>query len=159
LEVPPVTAPKDMTALKTSAVNQRIDGALELTQESEELLTARRRAVLETLYLASSSATPLTEIQRLHTAMADVVDPAIETSSTFDIIAYNSDLRQRLIESETLAGSELEALANSRANAVLSFLLDDGSLSAQSIRLLESSETDLDEDGWLIMTFELSSNN
>lgn len=159
LEVPPVTAPEDMTALKTSAVNQRIDAALELTQESEELLTTRRRAVLETLYLASRSATSLTEIQQLHTAVADVVDPAVETSTTFDIIAYNSDLRQRLIDSETLVGSELEALANARANAVSSFLLDDGSLPAERIRLLESSGTELDEGGWLIMTFELSSNN
>lgn len=159
LDVPPVTAPEDTTALKTSAVNQRIDAALELTQESEELLTTKRRTVLETLYLASAAATSLTEIQQLYTAITDVVDPAVEASSTLDIIAYNSDLRQRLIDLETLAGSELEALANERANAVSSFLLDDGSLSAQRIRLLEGSESDLDEGGWLIMTFELSSNN
>lgn len=159
LDIPPVTAPEDTTALKTSAVNQRIDAALELTQESEELLTTKRRTVLETLYLASAAATSLTEIQLLHTAITDVVDPAVEASSTLDIIAYNSDLRQRLIDLETLAGSELETLANERANAVSSFLLDDGSLSAQRIRLLEGSESDLDEGGWLIMTFELSSNN
>lgn len=159
LEVPPITAPQDIAALKTSAVNQRIDAALELTQGSEELLTTRRRTVLETLYLASAAATSITEIQQLHTAIADVVDPAVETSSTFDIIAYNSDLRQRLIDSETLAESELEALANSRANAVSSFLLGDGSLSTQRIRSLEIRETDLDEGGWLIMAFELSSSN
>lgn len=163
LEIPPVTAAEDITALKTNVVNQRIDAALELTQESEELLTTRRRTVLENLYLAAAAASPnpaasLTEIQQLHTA-ADAIDPAVETKAALDIIAYNSELRQRLIDLETLTVAELETLANARANAVSNFFLDDGSLSAQRIQLLESGESELDEDGWLIMTFKLSSNN
>ncbi|MFT4886412.1 MAG: hypothetical protein ACJA2D_000705 [Pseudohongiellaceae bacterium] len=156
LEIPPVFAIEDVTALKTSTVNQAIAAALELTVESDGLFTTRRRGVLENLYLASSLTTSLIEIQQLHTASATA---ETKTRPALDIIAYSNELRQRLIDSQDLDAFELEALANARANSVSSFLLEDGSLTAQRIRLVQSSESDLDEGGWLLMKFELSSNN
>lgn len=169
LEIPPVNAIQDSTALKTDAVNQRVDEALALTQGSEELLTTRRRNILENLYLAYTPAIPLTEIQQIHTAAEKITpsDPALSSQPSsnstpptpiLDIIAYNSDLRQRLIDQEMLAATALQSLADARAAAVAEFLLSDGVISTQRIRQAESGESDLDENGWLTMVFELTTN-
>lgn len=51
LEIPTVSAAQDSLTLKTASVNQKVDDALALTQDSEELLMTRRRNILEKLYL------------------------------------------------------------------------------------------------------------
>ena len=51
LEIPAVSAAQDSLTLKTASVNQKVDDALALTQDSEELLMTRRRNILEKLYL------------------------------------------------------------------------------------------------------------
>jgi hypothetical protein len=163
LEIPPVSAAQDSLALKTAAVNQKIDEALALTQDSEELLTTRRRNILEKLYLAFTQATPLTEIQLLHTTSAEAPEVALvspaSASPPLDILAYNSDLRRRLIDQEEISVTALKLLADARAKAVVDFLLSDEAISPQRIRITELRASDLDEGGWLSMVFELSSNN
>lgn len=172
LDIPPVNAAQDSTALKTAAVNKRIDDALELTQSSNELLTTRRRIVLENLYLTSTLVVSLSEIQRLHTPAQDptsITSDTVQASTSspntglenpvLDIIAYNNDLRRRLIDQEALAATALQSLANARATAVTQFLVSDGGISPQRIRLSELNESELDENGWLSMVFELSSSN
>lgn len=51
LEIPTVSAAQDSLTLKTASVNQKVDDALALTQDSEEQLMTRRRNILEKLYL------------------------------------------------------------------------------------------------------------
>ncbi|HAG71642.1 MAG TPA: hypothetical protein DCL66_05515 [Gammaproteobacteria bacterium] len=51
LEIPTVSAAQDSLTLKTASVSQKVDDALALTQDSEELLMTRRRNILEKLYL------------------------------------------------------------------------------------------------------------
>jgi hypothetical protein len=152
LEIPPASALEDITALKTKAVNQTIKAALELTEESYGLVTTRHSGVLDNFYLASGLTTSLTEIQQLYTAS---VTAKTETSSALDISACSNELR----DSEGLDAFDLEALANAQANSVSSLLLEDGPLTAQRIRLLQSGDSDIDESGWQLMTSELSSNN
>lgn len=84
LEVPPLTAPEDVLALKTTKVNRNIEIALEALVDEDILLTERRRQVLETLYSNTPNSQPLIEIQRLYQTQgqAQADHPATPTAAT-----------------------------------------------------------------------------
>lgn len=152
LEISPVASPADPLALKTAAVNARIDEALSLTEDSAESLTNRRREVLEQLYINGATTPTLSDIALGHQQAAQEGQAPV-----LDVIAYNADLVQKLIGLETLSSDALENLAQTRANAASAFLIDEGEVSATQIRLVEASESELDDSGWLTMSFELTS--
>lgn len=158
LEVPPVSASEDILALKTAAVNRTIEASLEALAEDTRLLTQRRRQVLETLYTATAQVQPLNEIQQLYPLPADPA-AAATPAPQLDVVAYNAQLRQRLIDAQFISEQELNDLANARANAVLEFMTATAGIDGSQIRLIDPATTALDEDGWLVMEFGLGPAN
>lgn len=157
LEVSPVASEADLLALKTAAVDTEIEAALAATENNGELLTNRRRQALEGLYAQTSASAALAEIESLHTESSpeDSSDTSVEPS--LDVIAYNADLLQRLIDVKQISDAELASLANMRAQAAADFLINEGAIEASRIRFADSSTSELDDDGWLTMDFELGS--
>ncbi|MFT4862274.1 MAG: hypothetical protein ACI95C_001492 [Pseudohongiellaceae bacterium] len=158
LEVPPVSASEDILALKTAAVNRTIESSLEALAEDTRLLTQRRRQVLETLYTATAQAQPLLAIQQLYPQPSDPAAPATQTPQ-LDVVAYNAELRQRLIQAQFISEQELNGLAVSRANAVLEFMTATAGINGSQIRLIDPATSALDVDGWLVMKFGLGPAN
>lgn len=171
LEVPMVNAGAfDIAALQEAAVDLRIESVL-ATPEGETAagspplsLTARRTLALEAMYSNASLDTPLTEIRLQHTTVPEpATDQAGAASQTLaaasgqlDVLAYNADLRQRLIDAETVSQSDIDSLARNRADNVVQYLVSTSGIDASRIRISESVEGDLDDDQWLIMNFDLS---
>ncbi|MFK7865396.1 MAG: DUF748 domain-containing protein [Pseudohongiellaceae bacterium] len=154
LEISPVTSLDDPLALKTSAVNLKIEEALTLAGDSTESLVSRRRDILERFYTDSSATPTLAEIASNHE------QPTQEGQApALDVIAYNAALLQRLIEQETVSTDALEALAQARATAASNFLIEEAGVSVSQIQITDLSESELDDNGWLTMAFELTSTN
>lgn len=150
----------DLLALKTAAVTATIEAQLASEAESDLSLVERQTAILEALYSATDSTMSLEEIRALHTALA--VPEAESTDSTasatendFDVIAYNNDLRGRLIEAEPIGANELNALAQQRLGSIEEFL-SSTSLSISRLRQTDTVTVELDEEGWLVLEFGLS---
>lgn len=162
LEIPAVTAAADEPALQTQAVDDAIEALLEAQPESDDLLTARRLVVLESLYVENGLPTTLEEIRRINTPIPE----AISDSATADVpravpeqldtLAYIADLRERLIASENISEEELAALGSARRDAVIEFMTISGGISAD--RLLEADPvvSDEDDEGWLELPFGLT---
>jgi len=159
LEVPPLLAEEDTQALQASKVGQRIEAALEALSEDDRLLTERRRQVLETLYSAVPNAQALVEIQQLHQQQAPSASEDDPVQTQLDVVAYNAQLRQRLVQTETLSEQELNALASARANEVVTFMTETLGTSSSQIKTIDTARSDLDEDGWLTMEFGLGPAN
>jgi hypothetical protein len=159
LEVPPLAAPEDTLALKTAKVNQQIETALKALAEADSLLTQRRMQVLEALYTASPSALPLIEIQQLHQQQA--AEPTLFTPATtqLDVVAYNAEIRQRLVQGETISDEELNTLATARARAVVAFMTETVGTASGQIRVIDPASSSPDGDGWLVMEFGLGPAN
>jgi hypothetical protein len=75
------------------------------------------------------------------------------------VVAYNAELRQRLIQAQFISEQELNGLAVSRANAVLEFMTATAGINGSQIRLIDPATSALDDDGWLVMKFGLGPAN
>ena len=162
LEIPTVTAAVDEPALQTQAVDNNIETLLEAQPESEELLTARRLTVLESLYLESALPETLEEIRFMHTPVPEVTSDtaAAQTQQAappqLDTLAYVADLRDRLIAAEDISEGELAALGSARRSAVIQFLTVNGGISADRLIEVEPVVSEEDDEGWLELPFGLT---
>lgn len=160
LEIPAVTAAADEPVLQTQAVENRIEALLEAQSESEELLTGRRLAVLESLYMESALPLALDEIRLMHTPVPNVTDAnaTAETPQTgqLDTLAYIADLRERLIAAEELGENELAALGSVRRDAVVEFMAVSGGISIDRLIKTDPVISDEDDEGWLELPFGLT---
>lgn len=158
LEIPAITVLEDELALKTARVNEKVDEALRALEPGDQLLTERRRQVLENFYIASDPSDLLTDIQQLHSTV--VIEAADETDSlTLDVIAYNADLLVRLVDRERLDASALENLARARANEVVTFLRDNTGFSANRVKVTDLITGEIDDEGWITMEFGLGTDS
>ncbi len=157
LEVPPTFTNEDRLALQTAKVNQQIELALEALADDDRLLTQRRRQVLESLYSQIPNAQALAEIEALFLPKptAEPEQPVPE----FDTVAYNAELRQRLIDAAPVSDSELNQLAINRAQAVASFMVESAGIPQQQLKIGEPEQSEVDEEGWLTMGFGLGPAN
>jgi Domain of Unknown Function (DUF748) len=162
LEIPPVTADADVPALQTLAVDNRIDALLEAQPASEDSLTERRLAVIESLFVESALPATLEEIRALNTPVAETdsddtgTDIQAATSGELDTLAYITDLRERLIQVEDINAAELAALGLARSQAVIQFLTINGGIAGARLLEMEPVLSEEDEEGWLEMPFGLT---
>lgn len=163
LELPLVQGgDSDRLALQTAAVNERIETLLANESDSTLTLVERQTSILENLYSSSDLPQALPEIRILHTPEAtDPVQPqqsaADSPAPEFDVIAYNNDLRARLIANEPVTETDLNELAQARVASVREFLTTSTSLTPARVLQSETVTVEEDEEGWLVMEFGLGS--
>ncbi|MDA0689571.1 MAG: DUF748 domain-containing protein, partial [Proteobacteria bacterium] len=157
----------DRLALQTAAVDSRIEDALANTADTERSLVERRTTVLEALYSAINPGAALADIRTAHTTLpavttadqSDASAASVENTALpqFDVIAYNNDLRDRLIAAEPIGEAELSVLASERLANVSEYLTSNALLSAARLVPDEAVTVEEDEEGWLVMEFGLGS--
>jgi hypothetical protein len=79
-----------------------------------------------------------------------------ETQETaeLDVLAYNADLKQRLIEAESISATQLQQLAEQRQQTIIDYIQQHADVSNDQLKRSETVATRL-EDGWLKLKFEL----
>lgn len=162
LEIPAVTSLADTPVLQTQKVDQRIEALLEAQSESDDSLTARRLAAVESLYAQSGLAVTLDEIRLLNTPAPETtndtaaVDVQQATPGQLDTLAYIADLRERLIGAEEISTAQLAALGTARRDAVVDFLSNNGGIAADRLLEIEPVVSEEDDEGWLELPFGLT---
>lgn len=162
LEIPAISAQADVLALQIAAVDANIESTLEAQPASEDSLTQRRLAAVESLYSAANLPDTLDAIRLLHTAIPetesdDAVVPAQPSASgQLDTLAYIADLREKLIGAESIGEAELAALGSSRRDSVVEFLTTRGGIAEARLLAAEPLDDAEDEDGWLLLPFGLT---
>jgi hypothetical protein len=115
---------------------------------SDDMLAAEYRGVLEALHRERFPDTDLETIRAVHRSVpAD--DP--EAEPRFDELAYGADLRDRLLESESVGAVELDALARARAVAIRDAFLATGVLTEERVRLAEPAAVESEDDEWVVL--------
>lgn len=158
LEVPGVMAGEaDRMVLRTRAVEAALEERLEQDDNPDAQLNVRRQEALEALYTEAGLTPDLEMLRMEHTTSAsDDGDDNEDAEAGFDALAYTEDLRQRLIMAQSVSESELERLATDRAEAVIAYIGINSSLDDSQYRTTETVTSDLDEDGWLTLPFDVS---
>ena len=106
----------DSAALRTRAVDERVESMLDAADNDDEGYAERRTAVIERFYREATGADD--DAMQLITDRFVVTEADAESGEEtrrFDALAYTSELRRLLIEIEPLEESAIVALANSRA--------------------------------------------
>lgn len=157
----------DRFALQTAAVDSRIEDALANSADTERSLVERRTTALEALYSAINPGAALVDIRTAHTTLpaattadqSDASAASVENTALpqFDVIAYNNDLRDRLIAAEPIGEAELSVLASERLANVSEYLTTNALLSTARLVPDEAVTVEGDEEGWLVMEFGLGS--
>ncbi len=135
LVLPPVQAPEaDAKALREAQLEaliaERVQGIVPEGQAA--MYDDRVRSVLETLYgeLApvEDAGAALEALRARHTVVpAEGADDGGDEEPRFDALAYTTDLRQQLIDLQTLAPDALETLARERAEGLRETIVAAGS--------------------------------
>jgi hypothetical protein len=138
----------DRQQLKQAAVEQRIESRLDQT-DPETQLAERRQTVLETLYREAGLSPILRTLQQEFT-----VNTETQETAALDVLAYNADLKQRLIEAESISAAQLQQLAEQRQQTVIEYIQQHAEVNSDQLKRSETVATRL-EDGWVKLKFEL----
>ncbi len=160
LEIPLLITEADRVALQTDLVAQRITARMDAAEDnSQGSLTQQRQAALESLYADAGLAPSLDELQAANTIETEITNPLTGeplASEQLDVQAYNTDIRNRLIEVEPISEQQLLALAQARYANIRQYLLElEGELAPSRLATTDRQTAELDEDGWLVMEFGL----
>lgn len=137
----------DKPALQTRQVDERIEQAVAgLQSEGEELVTVKRRQVLEQQLANSDPALDLPALQAEYSRIPPGEDPE-KADPVLDETAYLEALRQRLIELEPVPEAALLSLADARADAVMAQLTGDDSIAPLALTRLPSAAVDAADNG------------
>ena len=112
-------------------------------------MAERRQTVLEKLYLEAELSPILRTLQQEFT-----VNPETQDTAELDVLAYNADLKQRLIEAESISATQLQQLAEKRQQTVIEYIQQHADVNSEQLKRSETESTRL-EDGWLKLKFEL----
>jgi hypothetical protein len=146
LEIPGVVDPR---ADRAALAEARIDGRI--AEGTGAAAASSRREVIESLY---QDAFPQVSLAARQQAFQSAATPDDDTSETeLDEPAYLADLRNELIQQETISADDLAALARARADAVRS-ALGDADL-APRLDSAATVETKADEGGWIPLKLKL----
>jgi len=116
--------------------------------EEFPMLNEEIRRVFEALFVERFPDTPLETVTAEHTARpAD--KPGAEP--VFDELAYAADLRERLLASEEVGQQDLEALANTRAQAIRDAFLATGDFDESRIVIAAPTATEAEDSEWVTM--------
>ena len=159
LSVPPdFNAAADTLAISDQRVDEQIDAKLGSPDPSRsaEMLAARRREVLESLYRDAFSRESLRAVRAESTVPLDAGNPA--GSTRFDDVVYANRLRKALVESQEIAPNELEELSNRRANAIIDALTTaEQPLARERVEIVKGSEVEPNQRGHIPVQLKLSS--
>ena len=124
--------------------------------ESEtEMLDAEVRAILEVMFRERFPESDPETLKATHTGPpAD--DP--EGKPELDELAYAQDLWERLLASEEITTADLRTLADQRAEAIRSAFLASGEYDETRIALGEATETESEDDEWVIVELGVATN-
>lgn len=132
LEIPLLQGEGDRAALQEQAVTARINAQLEQTTEADGSLTDRRLAIVEQLYQQAGLSPTLEKLRQANMPMPETSEDgtvdlaAALTAGELDVPAYVQDMRSRLIAAESIADAALADLAESRRQAVMAYLAEQG---------------------------------
>ena len=155
LEVPPVQNPEaDRRAIAERLLEMELETLLAQVTDDEQSHTESLRAALEGLYDALPAAEPRETIVVAHTTTA--VDAEADDQPTLDVPAYNAALRSALIDAREVPDLDLNALAEARLAAVHEALTALIPLPEQRFQALPIEVVDLNEDGLVQMSLNVT---
>ncbi|MGM0904975.1 MAG: DUF748 domain-containing protein [Pseudomonadota bacterium] len=124
----------------TEALQQRLaEQARKISNSS--LTSEANQDIVEAMF---TSHYPETELETVKARFTKQQNESIDEPE-FDALAYRNHLAERIIEAQPITDSELEALANARAEAVRDALVNadaDTAIAADRVRILEPKEVD-----------------
>jgi hypothetical protein len=136
----------DKPALQTRQVDERIEQGVAALEGGDELVTTRRRQVMEQMVTTATPPVDILALQQQHSSIPEGEDPE-KAEPVLDETAYLEDLRQRLIEAEPVSDAALHALADARADAVVAALAGDGTTPALPLTRLPSAAVEAGDSG------------
>lgn len=131
-----------------AAVVERIGQDNAPGEEAFRMLSEEIRAALEAIHLERFPAVPLEELKAAHRAPPEG-DP--EGQPVLDELAYAADLRDRLLAAEEITTQDLEALADTRAEAIRTAFLEGAALDAGRIQIEAPVATESEDGEWVVM--------
>jgi hypothetical protein len=151
LEVAPVrNLAADRAAVAELLVDAEIEAILLETQKDDQSHTEALRDALEALFDAEKIAVSRDDLAAAHT----ITDTAGE--ATLDVPAYNTALRQTLIEAQEVPEPDLNALAIGRLDAIHEALTGLVPLPEERLRALPLEDVELNEDGLVQMSLNVT---
>jgi len=139
-------------------VNNRIEDRLASDGQENETLVNRQTDILETLYTEVMLTPALDAVRLANMAIQSSEqgdeNPEGNVATELDIIAYNRDLSERLIDAEPLGRAELDRLATARWSNVETAFAETG-LALSRLRVTDAVFSETDDEGWLTMRFEV----
>ena len=149
----------DGLALRTAMLDDLVDARIAAAPEagaSDALYAERRAAVFEALYRDAGAAEDgmLDELRTRYTQQT--TDPESgRTSSSFDALAYTSELRRQLIDRQNVPEDGFVALARSRIDAVRAALVATNPELVDRIQAGSLQAVEADDDGSVRMDVKL----
>ncbi|MBT8051491.1 MAG: DUF748 domain-containing protein [Gammaproteobacteria bacterium] len=131
-----------------SLVFERMGRDPTVEAEKDELLSDEIRNVLESLFVEQFPEISLEQIRSGFSA-PPLDDP--EGDEVLDELAYAGELRDRLVDAQSVDPGQLQELARQRAQAVYDAFLANGSLDPARIRLSDPEETKSEDGEWVVM--------
>lgn len=151
LQVPPtVNTAIDRSAMRFAAVDALVDEQMSEKDESPDMFVKRQRKVLEELY---KDTVRDADIKGLRTSFTR--PPTEGAKPQLDEVAYTADLRRQLAELQPVSDAQLDALAESRARAVMGALLAASPTLENQLRQSETAQSETTDSQWIEMKLEL----
>ena len=151
LEVAPVrNLEADRAAVAERLVEAEIEAILLETQKDDQSHTDALRDALEALFDAEATAVSRDDLAAAHT----ITDSA--GAAALDVPAYNTALRQTLIEAREVPELDLDALAMGRLDAIHEALTGLVPLPEERLRALPLEDVALNEDGLVQMSLNVT---
>jgi len=133
----------DKQALQTQQVDQRIEASVAAMKSAGEALsTEQRRRVMEQMLANSEPGLDLLALQQEFSSIPAGEEPEKAAAVLLDETAYLQALRQCLIDAEPIGETELLALAEARADAVMAAIAGDGTESPLAVARLPAVVVD-----------------
>lgn len=138
LTVAGVYAPgADKPAIQMARIQAAAEAELEGQDDGDALRADRAREAFENLARERLPDLSLADLQAAYTTRDE--DPG---TPDFDMLAYLTELRQRLADTEPVSEADLAALGAARADAVVEYLQTAGGLAADRIETRDPTATD-----------------
>jgi len=151
LQVPPTTnAAVDRSAMQFAAVDALVDEQMSEKDKSPDMFVKRQRKVLEKLYKNTVQDADIKALRASFTR-----PPTEGTKPQLDEVAYSADLRRQLALLQPVSDAQLDALAKSRAGAVMAALLAASPTLENQLSQSETAQSETTDSQWIEMKLEL----
>ncbi len=152
----------DRPALQRQVLDARIEAwQADHPGSAEELSTERQRRTLEALFTASFPEQPLAAIQAEYSAPipAQEGEDAGASTPVLDEPAYIAGLEARLVDAQAVGPSDLQALADARAAAVVAALAEAHPDAGLVVSTTAPEPTEADDNGEVPLELSVEAEN